>query len=393
MPADPMYEVGRRIAVARRARRLSQPELAAAANVSLSMLRKIEQGSRAPGDATLDAIATALGLDPSQLLTDQTRTDGRVRAALPALSAAIAAYDIPMEAPRRELAELEQAASEAEAWRLNAQYVNLAQAAPTLVADAAAALHAATAGQRTRAARVLVSASRSGDAVAYKFGARDLSARLIDVMRWAAPQTDDPVVSAATAYVRTETFFSARAHEAGLRALEHAIDQAPRPTTEQATAARGALCMRAAVIAGRAGDADAATEHLHEAEQLATRVREGVFGGTAFGPDSVRIHRASVAVSLGGDHAADALNLAREWQPPADLPAERLSGFYIELARAQLWCGQMGPAFESLKVARRFAPQHTREHPWARETAATLRRLRRADTESLASFAEWIGAV
>jgi hypothetical protein len=89
---------------------------------------------------------------------------------------------------------------------------------------------------------------------------------------------------------------------------------------------------------------------------------------------------------------ARALDVAREWKPPTDLPAERRSGFYIELGRAQLWSGQADHAFESLKVARRIAPQHTREHPWVRQDAATLRRLKRADSETLSNFAEWCAA-
>jgi hypothetical protein len=100
----------------------------------------------------------------------------------------------------------------------------------------------------------------------------------------------------------------------------------------------------------------------------------------------------SVAVSLGDDHVSRALTVARDWKPPADLPAERRSGFYIELARAQLWSGLTDHAFESLKVARQIAPQHTREHPWVREDAATLRRLKRADSETLTQFAEWCTA-
>ncbi|WP_228973991.1 helix-turn-helix transcriptional regulator [Streptomyces sp. DH12] len=396
MPVEPTPEVGRRIAVARRARRLSQADLAARAHVSLSMLRKVEQGTRLPGDDTLDAIAAALGLDPGRLLADQTRRDGRVRAALPALSAAIAGYDIPdspATGPTRDPDELERAAADAERWRLEAQYVRLAQAAPALVADAVAGLHAARGAERERAARVLVSAARSGDAVAYKSGAHDLSARLIDVMRWAAAWTNDPLADATTAYVRTETFFSARAYAAGLRALEHALDQTPTVVDPRTAAARGALHMRAAVIAGRAGDADTAATHLGEARKLADGLREGVYGGTAFGPESVRVHRVSVAVSLGGDHAAGALRLADTWRPSESLPAERRSGYYIELARAQMWCARLDQAFTSLQAARHAAPQHTRGHPWARETAATLRRLRRADAEALTSFAEWIGAV
>lgn len=150
--------------------------------------------------------------------------------------------------------------------------------------------------------------------------------------------------------------------------------------------------MRAAVIAGRARNASAAAAHLDEARSLADQVREDVYCGTAFGPDSVRIHEVSVAVSLGNDHVHRALDVAREWKPPQDLPAERRSGFYIELARAQLWSGLADDAFESLKVARHIAPQHTREHLWVREDAGTLRRLKRSDSESLTNFAEWCAA-
>lgn len=150
--------------------------------------------------------------------------------------------------------------------------------------------------------------------------------------------------------------------------------------------------MRAAVIAGRAAQPEAATMHLDEARRLGDQVREDVYQGTAFGPSSVRTHEVSVAVSLGGEHAERALTVAREWKPSNELSAERRSGFYVELARAQLWTGRRDDAFESLKVARRIAPQHVREHPWAQQDTATLRRLARGDRESLTSFAEWIGA-
>jgi hypothetical protein len=241
-------------------------------------------------------------------------------------------------------------------------------------------------------AGLLVNAYRSADAVAFKFGAYDLSARLIELMRWAAPEARDPLLSASVAYVRTETFFAARAHAAGLRVLEQALDAVPSPATPPEIAVKGALHMRAAVIAGRARDASAAVTHLKEASSLAERVAEDVYCGTAFGPDSVKTHGVSVAVSLGDEHVGRALEIASEWKPPKALPAERRSGFYIELARAQLWSGLADDAFESLKVARHIAPQHTREHPWVREDAGTLRRLKRADSETLTNFAEWCAA-
>ncbi|WHM35074.1 helix-turn-helix transcriptional regulator [Streptomyces sp. BPPL-273] len=394
MPAPTDSGVGRRIAYYRSVVRpkMTQQQLADAACVALGTIRKIERGERGVTDATLEAVADALGVDPARLRTDRGAAQTRVHAALPALSDAIATYDLPDDGPTRPLRDLRAAVAEAARWRVAAQYTRIVRALPDLLTELARAFHTAPAEDRSEIAGLLVRAYRSADAVAYKFGARDLSARLVDLMRWAAPEASDPVLTATVAYVRTETFFAAQAHEAGLRALEQALDAAPRASAAPAIAVRGALHMRAAVIAGRAHDDSAATRHLDEARTFADRIPEGVYWGTAFGPDSVRAHEVSVAVSLGDEHIARALDVASEWKPPKELPAERRSGFYIELARAQLWTGLADDAFESLKVARHIAPQHTREHPWVREDAARLRRLKRADSETLTNFAEWCAA-
>lgn len=392
MPSIVYRGVGRRIAYERRIASLTQADLARAAGIALGTLRKIERGERGVSDAVLDAIANALGIDPARLLPDRERPDDRVHQAMPTLSAVLAEYEAPEDGPCRNLPALGLAVASVVEQRLSAQYVRVARTVPDLLAELCRALQTAPPGDRPAAARLLVDACRAADAVAFKYGAKDLSARLIDLMRWAAGQAHDPVVDAAVAYVRTETYFAARAHAAGLRALERAMDEAPRDVSRASLAVRGALHMRAAVIAGRAGDGDAAEAHLDDARALGDQVPEDVYAGTAFGPDSVRVHEVSVAVSLGDDHLGRALKLAREWKPPRDLPAERRSGFYIELGRAQLWAGRPDAAFESLKVARRIAPQHAREHRWVREDAATLRRLKRADAESLSNFAEWCHA-
>ncbi|MFE6332027.1 helix-turn-helix domain-containing protein [Streptomyces sp. NPDC057798] len=371
---------------------MTQEQLANRACVALGTIRKIERGERGVSDAVLNAIADALGVDPARLRTDRGAVHTRVHEALPALSAAIATYDVPEDGPVRPIRELDTAVAEVGRWRLAAQYTRIARKLPDLLNDLARAYHAAPAEEQPELAGLLVRAYRSADAVAYKFGAHDLSARLIELMRWAVPEADDPLLSATVAYVRTETFFAARAHAAGLRVLEQALDAAPATVAAPEIAAKGALHMRAAVIAGRAHDVSAAVTHLTEASALADHVAEGVYCGTAFGPDSVKTHTVSVAVSLGDEHVGRALETASEWKPPKALPAERRSGFYIELARAQLWSGLADDAFESLKVARHIAPQHTREHPWVREDAATLRRLKRADAESLTNFAEWCAA-
>ncbi|MEE1767651.1 helix-turn-helix transcriptional regulator [Streptomyces sp. JV185] len=394
MSADSPREVGERIAARRRARRLTQTGLATASHVSYATVRAVERGARRPSDEVLEALAAALEVDATQLRTGYVGTERRVHQALPALSAVIAGYDIPQGPPTRGPAELAVAVDEVVDWRLGAQYGRIATEVPALLYDVIRYVHTVRAAGQQAAARMLVAAARAGDAVAFKYREHDLSARLIDLMRWAADRAADPLVQAAVAYVRTEIFFAARAHAVGLAALEQAIHAAPAPSSRSAAAARGALHMRAAVIAGRGGDVDGADTHLTHARQLGDQVaREGVYLGTTFGPDSVRIHEMSVAVSLGPNHVDRALRVATEWMPPASLPAERRSGFHIELARAQEWADLPGDAFESLKAARAAAPQHTREHPWAREVTSSLRRFHRADAESLSHLAHWIGAV
>lgn len=372
---------------------MTQTDLARVSHVSLPMVKSIERGVRTPSPVLLEALASALGVDASRLDPSYAGTHHRVHASLPAISAAIAGYEYPLDPPARDRAELAEDIRAAVGWRLAAQYGHIATQAPNLLTDALAHLHAAAGPDRAAAARLVVDAARTADAVAYKFGAIDLSARLVGVMRWAAAETGDADVIATAAYVHAETFLGARAYRAGQVALEQALDAAPGPDAARSAAVRGALHMRTAVVAARAGNAATAETHLDEAGQLAAGIAEGVYLGTAFGPSSVRIHEVAVAVSLGRDHIDRALDVARGWKPGEDLPAERRSGFYIELGRAQLWSGAPDDAFESLRVARRLAPQHVREHPWAREDIETIRRIKRADVESLSSFAEWIGAV
>ncbi|MBB2914835.1 transcriptional regulator with XRE-family HTH domain [Streptosporangium becharense] len=392
MPREALRNgLGGRIAAIRGTRRMKQDDLAQAANVSLSMLRKIEQGTRVPSDHVLDAIAAALGVDPSRLLGNSGRLDSRVHDAIPALREVIAAYDVPDEGPVRPVPALRASVASVVQKRLSAQYIRLAQTLPGLLGELIRGVHS-TANPDDIAA-LLVATYRAADAVAYKYGYLDLSARLIELMRQTSATTEDPLLSASTAYVRTEVFFAAHAYHAGLRAIEAAIDRLPEKAGRSRLGVLGSLHMRAAVIAARAANADAAMSHLSEARRLGDLVPEDIYYGTAFGPCSVRVHEVSVALGLGDCHLQLALALGESWSPPLEMPAERRSGFFIDLARAQLWAGLKDAAFESLKTARRIAPQHTREHPWVREDAETLLRLYRANSESLISFAEWAGVV
>ena len=392
MPPRDANGVGSRIAAVRKARRLRQAELAGLACVSLDAIKSIEQGRREPSESVLDSIAEALDIDPSRLRGDR-HSDSSIHAAIPALRAAVDAYDLPPDGPVRDLAALRRSTAELEAWRLASRYTSLTKVLPDRLTELGRAVQQFTGAEHIEAARLLASVYRSADAVVYKYTYCDLSARTVELMRWAAARAEDPVLDATASYVRMETFFSSRQEEAlftGLRMLQDAIDRAPSPDDQQTRAAVGALHMRAAVVAGRMRDAPTARTHLADAKELAGSVREGIYLGTAFGPSSFRVHEVAVAVELNDGPAV--LTAAREWKPPPDLPAERRSHYYIDVARAQLWQNLGADAFESLRVARRIAPQHVREHPQVRETLRSLVRSQRSDREELLGFAEWAGA-
>jgi hypothetical protein len=254
------------------------------------------------------------------------------------------------------------------------------------------AVHNGDEFERRQAAGLLVSAYRAADSVAYKYGYYDLSGRLIEVMRWAALRADDPALNTVVAYVRTEIFFASTNLAPGLRALENAANALSTPTTTAAMAGLGALHMRAAIVAARLlANPAIAYGHLGETQLIAASVPEGIYNGTAFGPISLKIHEVALAVELGD--GARAVEVAGSWVPPAALPAERRSHYFIDLARAQLWLGRREDAFRSLQEARRIAPQHVREHPQVREALATLLRLHLAPAPQLLSYADWVRAI
>lgn len=394
MPGTHATALGLRIATIRNARSLTQNQLADAALVSPSTIRKVERGIRTPGYDILHAIADALQVTADHLLEGPGHTDSRVHLAVPAIRAAIASYDLPDDGPVRPLNELAVRVQKMVEQRLNSEYARLVDGLAPLLAELQRAVQHYQGADRQQAARLLAAAYRSADAAAYKYGHPDLSGRLVELIRWAAGITEDPALDATAAYIRTETFFASDILPAGLRALQAAIDAAPATGSEEMQAAVGALHMRAAVVAGRMRDTDTARAHLTDAAAATIRVREGVYHGTAVGPDSLQIHQLAVAVELGdGADLQAALDAANVWAPPCALPAERRSHYYIDLARAQMQLGRRQHAWESLQVARKIAPQHVREHGQVRTELATLIRLDRTRNEQLLAFARWARAI
>ncbi|MGH3612019.1 MAG: helix-turn-helix domain-containing protein [Pseudonocardia sp.] len=103
---DDTAGVGVRTARARKLAGLTQWQLAERANLSLSLLRKVEQGDRSASPAFTAAVAGVLGLGPDALYGQPyeatSRAEAAEQAAIPELRRALVAFDdddLPEPAP------------------------------------------------------------------------------------------------------------------------------------------------------------------------------------------------------------------------------------------------------------------------------------------------------
>jgi transcriptional regulator with XRE-family HTH domain/tetratricopeptide (TPR) repeat protein len=315
----------------------------------------------------------------------------RVHGVVPLVRRALDAFDLPDDGPTRPLVEISADVARVNEHRLEARYGALAELLPDLLGELARAAQVAKEGPpQQQVALLRALALRAADGIAFKFGYLDLSGRLIDLMRQSAAQANDPLLVAAAEYVRTETFFaSGDLSTAGRALVKVASELALSNLDDQhVAAAYGSLHMRAAVVAGRIGDLRAAKDHLREANEAAKRVPEGVYRGTAFGPQSIRIHELAVATELRDPVGVER---AATWHPSAELPAERRSHYYIELGSAQHDLGHHEEAYVCIEMARDAAPQHTREHPQVKGTLASLLQHRPGNSR-VVELAAWAGA-
>lgn len=374
--------------------------LARALQVSLEELddllrRTVRRPRRAASVVILDPPPIAVDLvGPTPSASDSREQEPAaevdvIHAAIPRLRRVLDRLDLPDDGPTRTPADLYGEIARASDDRLQSRYGSLVRRLPELITELARAGQFGGSADRHHAAALLTLALRAADGVAFKFGYLDLSARLIDLMRSTALLAEDPLLLAVVAYVRTETFFASGDLDIAARALELAADRVPDLGSTSSSAAFGALHMRAAVVAGRAGKPDRAADHLREARRASTVVPEGVYRGTAFGPASLRIHELAVAVEL-----RDPLGIERAaaWQPPNSLPAERRSHYFIDLARAQLTLGRHEDAYLCLQAARQAAPEHTRAHPQVRQSLSALLRTHSAPSSGLVDLAAWARA-
>ncbi|MBB5494353.1 helix-turn-helix domain-containing protein [Nocardiopsis metallicus] len=369
----------------RRVKNLSQEALARMCGVAQSTITRAEAGKGLSDRRKIHEALQGLGAldqhppdDAPRVLTEpepenltSTGWSGDVDwdRGIALLESLVNRYDLPDDGRVRTLGQLQREVSGLIRCRLNSHYSCLMARLPELLPELSRALLSSQGQDRAHTARLLVQAYRAADAIADKFGLHHLSARTIQVLLWAADQTGDEVTRAAATYVRGETFFCSGEHEAGRRLLERAAENLA-PSDARSWAAYGSLHMRAAVFAARNRQPRQAAPHLVQARLAAEHTREAVYTGTAFGSASVRVHQVTLALEC--EDPDQALQAAAGWTPPRELPAERASHYFIDVARAHHLLGRQEVALANLRSAWQKAPEHTRLNPHVRALSGLL---------------------
>jgi len=391
--------IAARIAEFRKLRGLTQGGLAMRVPCSKSLVSQVERGRTPATPWFVGAVARALGVELTELLGQPyrgttERTD-RAHAGIPQIRIALNYWGIPSEpefAPR----PLDVIRQDVEAvGRLLDQvdYIGLGAQLPGLIEELSAVYHDSAGAERRDAAELLMYAFIAAKSVAYRLGYVDLVSVALDRAVQAARVTDSPQLAAFIAEEHSQVFFATSGYRVGVKFMEKASSEFDGLTggSEPGLAVAGSMYLRCAIMAAREPALrQDAWGYLEQAREIGERIgRDTNHYGLIFGPSNVAIHGVATALEL--EDPDTAVRLSEDFTPPPDLPVERSSHHYIDVARARLLVGQPALALSTLETADKLAPQHTRNHPMARETVRALIRHHSAVPEPLRSMATRMG--
>jgi transcriptional regulator with XRE-family HTH domain len=389
--------IGARVAAQRRLHGLTQRQLAAKAAVSVSLLRKVEQGSRPATRTMIAAVTRALGVEQGTLTGQPYRTGDRredsVHETIPAIRRELAAYRlVPTEDVAVPcLADLRAATDRVAMLRHRVDLTALGGLVPGALADLRTAAHHYQHTDREQVMALLADVYYATRQLLHKLGYLDLASLVADRYEWAAAQSGDPRTVALARVLRAGELDSAGDWRAARAVVAETIDTSDFPADDPAgLSVWGFLHLMAGYMCAHAGDAPATWAHYNEAERAAARLgHDRDDYRLAFGPTNVAIWGTALGVELmdGGT----AVQLAARVRLTPGTPPERAGHHWLDLARAHLLCHQRAAALDALLTARRTAPQQIRYHPLARETMYALAYAERRPSQTLRDLATWMG--
>jgi transcriptional regulator with XRE-family HTH domain len=390
--------VGARIAVERRLRGLTQQELARRASVSVSLLRKVEQGDRPASSGLATAAARALRVD-RQKLTGQPYYSGdrridAVHDIVAELRREAVAHRVPAvhdHEPRSVQVLREEVSAAGRALR-RADLARLGRLLPTVLEDLRDPALSAQ-GSEVEIMALRAAAYDMARQLAKTLGHFDLGSILADRYEWAARQSGDPLAVALAEVFSGRELDSAGEYLAARDVMAHAQAHLEPHLAEDNPAALsvyGFAHLMTALAAAHAGDDNTTWSHYAEAVETAGRTgRDRDDYRTAFGPTNTAFWGVSLAVQLM--NGPEAVKRAGQIRKTAGVPRDRLGSFYVDAARGYCYQGDRRGALESLLKAREVAPQAVRYGTSARETVYALAKAERRSSETLRGLAAWMG--
>ena len=379
--------VGDRVSQSRRAKGLTQIELARLVNHSESWVRGLEKG-RQPlvKRITIDRLAEVLSVDVAWLLgqpyTPPSPDHDAGHGGVPALRNAIRRTSlilsghpgIPVVTPSPVLTDVRRRVAHVTRLRQAADLPGVMRQLPELLELINTSLLDTT-GDLDEAHRLLIETSHVARMILNQLGQHDLAWSAVENAALAAARLGDALFQACSAWDRCGVLLHTGAHteaisvaEAALGHLEPRLSSGPTP---QELSLWGALHLRCAVAAGRRHDAPGAWQYLAEAEAAAQRLGSDRNDfQTVFGPLNVEIHAAEIAVEL--DQPDVALRRSQHLDLTGLRSRERVVHHGITLARAYEETKQDFSAVRVLTSAAEVSPAYVHNHPMARAVVAQL---------------------
>lgn len=387
-PAD--TAIGERLREIRKRRGLSQRELATESGVSLSTVRKIEQGDYgAPRMETARALAVALGVPTTQLLAAH-ETPGATPAVVDRWAPVRAALDTPPTGPTDApptVTGVRAAVAAAMPLAAGDRLDELAEVMPVLLRDAAAVADD-PAGLRVHAGLL-------GLAGWMLVQTRQFDAADSALDRALASAADDLAAAAAVSTRCWLLLRRGRIAEAAALAEQWADRIEPRMSkaTPAELAAWGWLLLRAAAAADRDGRPDDAAGMLRLAGSAAAAVGDQpVPGGflRAFDARTVQLKGAEHAMISDRPDEVLRLSASISWEGMRPTSNNRNRN-KLDQANARVQLRQYAAAVDTLEEVWQAAPQWLPHQPYARDILSRVIEHRRTLTPRMRVLADATG--
>ena len=363
----------------------SQIDLAIAAEVSVDVIRKLEQGRRQTASiGTLQRIARVLDVDVAEMLgrSRPVPSGGEDQARVRAIRDALTSVDDLLgeldDADAPDLPELGRSVCYAWGAYWAGRYGFLAAMLPRLLTEARAATHGTASPCAGQAADLAAQVHQLAAGTLLRLDEADLghvAAR--ESLRWAAAAPDplrDAAMRSTLVYVliRQGRFIDA---ERVAVATAQTVQPSGAATIPELSV-YGGLLLRGATAAAREGRAGVAAALLGEAGEVAGRTGvDRTDYEVVFGPSNWVMQSADVAV-VGEDYPS-AVAVARRMPPGSALPLAARSRHLTDVAHAQVRLGNDRAAEATLLSLQRGAPDWTAHHRLPRMLVGELLTRRR----------------